>query len=113
MIKTAAGALEEAAVNDPSIDALGPQALTSLYVGLFSYLVVITLLIISGIGYLGLKKTLGYKMGNLYGIASIITSIISIMIASEKFGLWGVIGFIYPALTLLLLNTTFKEDFVN
>lgn len=84
--------------------------------GMFNVYIILTvatvaLLIISGVGYLGLKKTLGFKMGNLYAIASILSSVLGIVLLG--FATSSLIGFIYPALTLVLLNTTFKKDFVN
>ncbi len=79
---------------------------------LFS-VITVALLIVSGIGYLGLKKGMGFKMGNLYAVISIVGSIVSIIMMSQGFSIGNIIGFIYPAVTLFLLNTTFKEDFVN
>jgi len=73
----------------------------------------VVLLIISGIGYLGQKKMMGHKLGNAYAVISILSSIIGIIAASQSFGIGSIIGFIYPCVTLFLLNTTFKQDFVN
>ena len=71
------------------------------------------LLIISGVGYLGQKKFAGQKMGTGYAIVSIISTIYGIVLLSTGFGIFTLIGLIYPVLTLVLLNTTFKDDFVN
>jgi len=76
-------------------------------------LLTVGLLIASGVGYLGLKKTLGYKMGNFYAVVSIALSVLIITLGEGGFGIFSILGFIYPALTLFLLNTVFKEDFVN
>jgi len=85
----------------------------SIMVSLLLSVVTVALLIISGIGYLGLKKGMGFKMGNLYAVISIAGSIVSLIMMGQGFSIGNIIGFIYPAVTLFLLNTTFKEDFVN
>jgi len=75
------------------------------------------LLLLSGIGYLKQKKFLGRTIGNTYAVVTIISSVISgIMFAPALgggFNIGTIIGLIYPALTLILLNTTFKEDLTN
>jgi tryptophan-rich sensory protein len=72
------------------------------------------LLLLSGIGYLKLKKFLGRMIGNTYAVIAIVSSIISgIMFAPELgggFNIGTIIGLIYPIVTLVLLNTTFKND---
>jgi len=82
-----------------------------------SGLVIAALLIASGVGYLKQKKLLGRTMGNLYAVISILLEMANILIVypkvDEKFGLLSLIGFIYPALTLFLLNVTFKDDLVE
>ncbi len=77
-----------------------------------------TLLLLSGIGYLTQKRFLGRKLGIAYALISIPTSVIGIYVTPEEisgggFSLASLIGFIYPVLTLILLNTTFRDDFVN
>ena len=75
------------------------------------------LLLLSGIGYLKQKKFLGRTIGNLYAVIAIVTSIISgMMFPSELtggFNIGSIIGLIYPVLTLILLNTTFRDDLTN
>ncbi|MBN1845197.1 MAG: hypothetical protein JW810_05905 [Sedimentisphaerales bacterium] len=75
------------------------------------------LLIVSGIGYLRLKKMLGRMMGNLYALVSIVLGIAEIVLIDKDlgggFGIASLIGFIYPALTLFLMNVTFKDDLVE
>jgi hypothetical protein len=71
----------------------------------------VILLIVSGVGYLGQKRVMGRTMGNLYGVCSLASSAIGIMAAG--FGFATIIGFVYPVLTLLLINGTFKDDLVN
>ena len=71
------------------------------------------LLIVSGIGYIGIKKFLGRTLGNVYAIVSLGSTAYGIAVLKTGFGVGTIIGLIYPLLTLFLLNTTFKEDFVN
>ncbi len=75
------------------------------------------LLLLSGIGYLKQKKFLGRNLGNLYAVIDIISSVISgIVLTAETgggFTIMTMVGLIYPVLTLILLNTTFKEDLTN
>ena len=75
------------------------------------------LLLVSGIGYLKQKRFLGRTLGNAYAILAIISGVASALIMTREagggFSIGSIIGFIYPVLTLVLLNTTFKEDFTN
>ncbi len=70
------------------------------------------LLIVSGIGYLGQKRVLGRMMGSFYGIASIANNGLSLAVG-EEFNFGTIVGLVYPVLTLILVNTTFKDDLVN
>ena len=91
-------------------DAPGAGAIYfSLVLGLIS----VTLLITSGVGYLGQKKFLGRTLGNSYAAVSIGNTIVGLVLLSAGFGFGTIIGLVYPVLTLVLLNTTFKDDFVN
>ena len=75
------------------------------------------LLLLAGIGYLKQKKFLGRTMGNLYAVITIISSIVTGILFSAELGggfnFGTIINLIYPVLTLILLNTTFKEDLTN
>ena len=75
------------------------------------------LLLLSGIGYLKQKKFLGRTLGNTYAVFSIVGSIVSgLMFAAELgggFNIATIIGLIYPVVTLILLNTTFRDDLTN
>lgn len=75
------------------------------------------LLLLAGIGYLKQKKFLGRTIGNLYAVITIISSVVSgILFAPELgggFNIMTMVGLIYPVLTLILLNATFKEDLTN
>jgi uncharacterized membrane protein YkvI len=39
--------------------------------------------------------------------------VLSLATLHQGFGIGNLIGLIYPVLTLILLNTTFKDDLVN
>ncbi|MCR9247996.1 MAG: hypothetical protein NXI31_23440 [bacterium] len=74
--------------------------------------------IASGVGYLKQKKFLGRTLGNAYAVTAVIGSLIpALMLASPEVGggfqIGTLVGLIYPILTLILLNTTFKHDFIN
>lgn len=84
-----------------------------LYIGLAIGILSAILLIVSGIGYLGLKKFLGRTLGNAYAVVSLGSTVYGLVILKGGFGVGTIIGLVYPLLTLFLLNTTFKEDFVN
>ena len=86
---------------------------TMILISLILLVVSVTLLITSGVGYLGQKKFLGQRLGSIYGIISIAQTLLSILFLKSGFGIGTIIGLTYPVLTLVLLNTTFKEDFVN
>ena len=89
------------------------QGSAMLLVVLILALISVTLLIVSGIGYLGQKKFLGQRMGSIYGLVAIARMLIGITVLKESFGITTIIGLVYPVLTLFLLNNTFKDDFVN
>ena len=75
------------------------------------------LLLLSGIGYIKQKKFLGRTLGNAYAVVAIISGVVSALMMKAEIGggfsIGTIIGLIYPVLTLILLNTTFKEDFTN
>ena len=84
-------------------------------IGMFQFLLMAlsaALLIVSGVGYIGQKRVMGRMMGNFYGVTSIVNNGLSIANGGE-FSFFTIIGLVYPVLTLILLNTTFKADLVN
>ena len=90
----------------------------SVFVIIFALsLISSVLLLLSGIGYLKQKKFLGRTIGNAYAAITIVSSVISgMMFAPEMgggFNIGTIIGLIYPVLTLILLNTTFRDDLTN
>jgi len=70
------------------------------------------LLIVSGIGYLQQKRVMGKIMGSIYGITSLANNGLSLAGGAE-FSVFTIVGLIYPVLTLIMVNTTFKDDLVN
>ena len=73
------------------------------------------LLLLAGIGYLKQKRFLGYWVGNLYGVLISTGTIILLFylhgLDSRAVRLELFIAFVYPLLTLGVLNTTFRRDF--
>jgi hypothetical protein len=84
-------------------------------VGMFQFILMAmsaALLIVSGVGYIGQKRVLGRMMGNFYGATSILNNGLSLANGAE-FSFFTIVGLVYPVLTVILLNTTFKDDLVN
>ena len=104
-------------VQKAQIEALQNMGLSMLIFICVLNILSSVLLLLAGIGYLKQKKFLGRTMGNLYAIINIISSIITgIMFSPEiggGFNIMTLVGLIYPVLTLILINTTFKEDLTN
>ena len=73
----------------------------------------VLLLFISGIGYLMQKKFLGRVLGSAYAVAALTNSIMTVVFVSKDLSMFNIVGFIYPVMTIVLINTTFREDFVN
>jgi hypothetical protein len=91
---------------DPSLYSI------MIFLGIISAI----LLLLSGIGYLKQKKILGRIIGNVYGFYGILSVIISYLIIPKELGgqgIWSITGIIYPILTLILLDTVFKNDLNN
>ena len=105
------------AVQREQIEALQNMG-TGVFVLVFAMnLLTGLLLLLSGIGYLKQKRVLGWMVGNAYAVISIGGSIVSgVMFATELgggFNIGTIINLVYPILTLVLLNTTFKGDLTN
>jgi len=100
------------------LDALreiGPSVFIAL--GVLS-LISALLLIVSGFGYLKLKRVLGRVVGSAYGVLGIASTLATMLfmpaaLGGGTFGIGTIIGLIYPVLTLILVNTAFKDDLVN
>jgi hypothetical protein len=111
LLKVANDAANELSGGEAGIGDVVPAYL--IYLGIGLGLLKVILLITSGVGYIGLKKFLGRTLGNVYALVSLTDTAIAIFALHTGFGVGTIIGLIYPVLTLILLNTTFKEDFVN
>jgi len=113
---------------DPSAITLPPEVQGSLQQmlesgrGLLAFtaasgLVLTVLLVLSGIGYLQQKRVMGRTLGNAYGVLSILARIGSMIILVRGFGVVAAIttcfGFVYPIVTLSLINTVFKPNLVR
>jgi hypothetical protein len=105
LIGTADKALTDANVEHVSAGAL--------YAGIAFGLLRMALMLAAGIGYLGQKRVLGRIVGNLYGALGLLSTIIDVAVVHSGVGIATIIFVIYPVLTLILLNTTFKDDLVN
>ena len=105
------GAAENASEGRMSVELAKQPGSGLVLLNLVLALATVTLLIVSGVGYLGMKRMLGRTMGNLYAVVSLASSAIGIMVAGFGFG--TIIGLVYPLLTLALINGTFKEDLVR
>ena len=82
-----------------------------IWVNIALGIILTVLLILSGIGYLGQKKVLGRYMGNAYGILGLIG--VALQLTVQSFGIGSIVGMVYPVLTLIFINTTFKDDLVH
>lgn len=108
------GMPEAAKVKIEALQRIDPSLFTIMIgMGIISAL----LLLLSGIGYLKQKRVLGRIVGNVYGFYAIIGVIVSTLIMPKAltggFGVMSFIGIIYPTLTLILLDTVFKNDLNN
>jgi hypothetical protein len=74
-------------------------------------LVIPTLLVISGIGYLQQKRVMGKILGTVYALTSLLSTVFTHALAKEDFTLGSIFFLIYPILSLFLLNTVFSDDF--
>jgi hypothetical protein len=90
----------------------GPSMM-SIYIIILLGIVSTILMIMSGVGYLKQKRFLGRTLGNGYAVTSIASTVVSVFMAKQGFGVFAIIGLIYPVLTLILINGTFKDDLVN
>jgi hypothetical protein len=101
----------EASLNDSGAQvhvSMGILYLNLLLMALSSFT-----LIASGVGYLKQKRVLGKTIGNMYAVCSLAGTVVNLALVHAGFGIGTMVGMIYPVLTLILLNTTFKDDLVN
>lgn len=95
-----------------TVTSTGPSV-GIIYVSILLAAVSVILMITSGVGYLKQKRFLGRTLGTAYAVLSIGNTIIGVAMLHTGFGIGSIIGLIYPVLTLILVNTTFKDDLVN
>ena len=104
-----AGALDKA-MTEAGTTAPGKGAIyASLLVGLAASAV----MLVAGVGYIKQKRFLGRTMGNVYVALSLASTVMGIVLLKSGFGLFSIIGLVYPVLTLILINSTFKDDLVQ
>lgn len=88
------------------------QSLTSAYVVVAITGVCALLLIISGVGYLKQSRVAGRTVGNLYGLASIGGTVFG-AVSGGGIGAFSILFLVYPLLTLILINSSFKASLSN
>lgn len=88
------------------------QSLTIAYVLVLLTGVGALLLIVSGVGYLKQARFSGRTLGTLYALVSLGGSAVGVM-TGGGIGLFTLLFAIYPLLTLILVNTSFKNDLTN
>ena len=88
----------------------GPS-LTMAYVVIALTAVGALLLIISGVGYIKQARFSGRVLGTVYALVSLGGTVLAG--ATGGIGIGSVLLAVYPLLTLILVNTTFKTDLVN
>ena len=120
VILAMAGSLADAPMDETQraqIDALQDLGKPMMIALLALTIVTSILLLAAGIGYLKQKKFLGRTLGNVYALLSLVRAVWSGVAFPEELGggfnLGALIGLIYPVITLVLINTTFKEDLTN
>lgn len=94
------------------------EALDHMSMGLWALLMVsagiaLALLIISGVGYLKMRRW-GRRLGTAYALLSLTTTILEVIVIPGDLGggfnIGTIIGIVYPLLTLFFVNVTFKDD---
>ena len=75
--------------------------------------ILVPLLIVSGIGYLRLRRVTGRKVGSMYALASLCLTVAVFLQLQGGMQFGALINAVYPIVTLILLNTTFRDDLVT
>ncbi len=70
------------------------------------------LLILSGVGYIKQKRVMGRTFGTVYALVSLGSTVLT-FVSGGGIGIGTIIFSVYPILTLIMVNTTFKDDLVN
>lgn len=71
------------------------------------------LLIMSGVGYIGLRRKIGWLFGNVYALCALVGIALELTLIRAQFSIFSLIDFVYPLITLFLLNVIFRKDFVR
>jgi hypothetical protein len=98
------------AASGGDVTRAGGPIITLVYVAILILAVNAFLLIASGVGYLKQNRVWGKVLGTVYGLLGIVGAIVGYL-GTKQFGIQSIVGLIYPVLTLVLLNTVFKDDF--
>jgi hypothetical protein len=86
---------------------------TTILTGTIANLIIIPLLLLTGYGFLHQSWTLGFIGGNAYAIFVLATSVVNRVIILGVASLPSFLPFLfYPFLLLLLINLTYKPDFL-
>lgn len=112
MLSLAKSGMDAIKAGGGEVHYTGPST-GAIYLAILLSVVGTIVMIIAGVGYLKQKRFLGRTMGNVYAATSIASSIVGIALLKTGFGIGTIIGLIYPVLTLILINGTFKDDLVN
>lgn len=101
-------------IDDPETAVVLREACESgfIWLGLVLNVLIGGLLLASGVGYLRQKKILGRVLGSTYAILALVAIVLGSTIG-KTFSFLMLIDVVYPLLTLILLNTIFKDDLIN
>jgi hypothetical protein len=97
-------------------EALAQLSDELIYIVTAAWVICAFLLIATGVGYLKQNRIWGRVLGNVGSGLAIVGLLIPAFVggkAGEGFSFGTLVLLVYPVLTLILLNTTFKEDFVR
>jgi hypothetical protein len=86
------------------------QSLSMAYVGVALMAFSAFLLLVSGVGYIKQSRFAGKTLGTTYALVSLGGTVLSAA-TGGGIGVFGVIFCVYPLLTLILLNSSFKTAF--
>ena len=104
--------IREAAQRAEAAGAKVEQSLGLAYVVVLLTGVGASLLSASGVGYLKQSKFMGRTLGTVYALVSLGGTALGV-INGGGIGVFTIIFSVYPVLTLIMVNTTFKDDLVN
>jgi len=76
-------------------------------------LIVPILLTFAAVGYLKQRKVMGRGIGNLYSLVALLNVALWIALGPKGMQFLLLFDIVYPVITLILLNTVFRDDFVN